>query len=79
LFDMILFITFARYGIEGRGVAIHHTDWSNAQKRGELNDFYGRLLSLNFSAWCPRCLTASWEIETGIQEFIMPVQEILMV
>ncbi len=40
------------------------------EKQVSLNDFYGQIVLLDFfSASCNRCLTASWEIETGIQEY----------
>jgi peroxiredoxin len=40
------------------------------EKQVSLNDFYGQIVLLDFfSAGCNRCLTASWEIETGIQEY----------
>jgi hypothetical protein len=40
------------------------------EKQVSLNDFSGQIVILDFfSASCNRCLTASWEIETGIQEY----------
>ncbi|MBN1905239.1 MAG: TlpA family protein disulfide reductase [Deltaproteobacteria bacterium] len=40
------------------------------EKQVSLNDFYGQIVLLDFfSASCPHCLAASWEIETGIQEY----------
>ncbi len=40
------------------------------EKQVSLSDFYGQILLLEFfSASCPHCLTASYEIETGIQQY----------
>ncbi len=40
------------------------------EKKVSLNDFYGQIVLLDFfSAGCSRCLTSSWEIESGIQEY----------
>ncbi len=69
---MILFITFAGDMALKAGEVAHPFTLleHGTEKEVSLNDFYGQIVILEFfSPGCPRCLTASWEIETGIQEY----------
>ncbi|NLA74071.1 MAG: TlpA family protein disulfide reductase [Deltaproteobacteria bacterium] len=69
---MILFITIAGDVTWNAGEAAPQFSLlqHGTKKQVSLNDFYGQIVILDFfSASCNRCLTAAWEIETGIQEF----------